>query len=92
MDFFGIGPLEVLFILLIALIAFGPGKMPEIARGIARAVRSLRKATMDLTTEVSREFKDLEVEELAKKQAPGKADRKKEEPVKVAEHEASSDV
>lgn len=92
MDFFGIGPLEVLFILLIALIAFGPGKIPEIARGIGRAVRSFRKATMDLTTEVSREFKDLEVEELAKKQASSKDDRKKEEPVKVAEHEASGDV
>ena len=56
MNFFGIGFLEILLILVIALIIFGPGKLPEIARMMGRAVRILRKATFDLTTAVTKEL------------------------------------
>jgi Tat protein translocase TatB subunit len=56
MNFFGMGFLEILLILVIALIIFGPGKLPEIARMMGRAVRTLRKATFDLTTAVTKEL------------------------------------
>ena len=56
MNFFDIGFLEILLILVIALIIFGPGKLPEIARMMGRAVRTLRKATFDLTTVVTKEL------------------------------------
>ena len=60
MDFFGIGPMEILLILLIALIIFGPGKLPEIGRTIGRATRTLKKATFDLTTQVTKELEGKE--------------------------------
>jgi len=59
MDIFGMGMGEVLLILVVALIIWGPGKIPEIARTLGKTVRSLRKATSDLTTVVTKEL-DIE--------------------------------
>lgn len=53
-----IGPMELLLILIIVLIVFGPGKMPEVARTLGKAVREFRKASSSLQRvwdEISRE-------------------------------------
>lgn len=60
MDFFGIGPMEILLILVVALIIFGPGRLPEIARKAGKAMRTVRKATFDLTAEVTKELEGKE--------------------------------
>jgi Tat protein translocase TatB subunit len=67
MDFFGVGPLEILLVLVIGLMALGPGKMPELARSLSKGLRALRKATQDLTAEVTKELKELD-EETGKEQ------------------------
>jgi len=56
----GIGPLEILVILVVALLVIGPEKMPEVARALARMMRDLRGA-MD---EVRRQFEDITREDL----------------------------
>jgi Tat protein translocase TatB subunit len=56
MDFFGIGFGELVLILLLALIVFGPGKLPEVARTIGRISRNLKKMSSDLTTAVTKEI------------------------------------
>lgn len=66
MDFFGIGFGEVLLILVIALIIWGPKRLPEIARTMGRTVRTLKKATHDLTSQVTREL-DIEEKERQEK-------------------------
>jgi Tat protein translocase TatB subunit len=45
---FDIGFPELLLIMVIALMVFGPGKMPEIARALGRAVAEFRRATNEL--------------------------------------------
>jgi sec-independent protein translocase protein TatA len=60
MNFFDMGPLEILLILIIALIIFGPGKIPEIGRTLGRTVNAIRKASFDLTKQIKQE---LEVDE-----------------------------
>ena len=40
-----IGAWEVLIILLIALIVVGPGKLPEVAKGLGKAVNDFKKAS-----------------------------------------------
>ncbi|MCS3917818.1 Sec-independent protein translocase subunit TatA/TatB [Fervidibacter sacchari] len=45
---FGIGTGELLVIFLIALLLFGPQKLPEIARWLGRATREARKAWEEL--------------------------------------------
>ncbi len=56
MDFFGMGMGEVLLIIIVALIIWGPGRIVEIARMLGKATRTLRKATSDLTAAVTKEL------------------------------------
>jgi len=56
MGFFGIGTGEILLILVVALVIWGPRRLPEIARTMGKAMRTLRKATFDLTTAVTKEI------------------------------------
>ncbi len=39
---FGLGFQELLIILVIALIIFGPGKLPQIGSGLGRAIRHFK--------------------------------------------------
>lgn len=64
MDFLGIGPGELLLILIVALIIFGPNKIPEIARTLGRTLRAIRKASAELTTTVTRELEATKNEPL----------------------------
>jgi Tat protein translocase TatB subunit len=47
-----IGPLEILVVAVIALIVFGPDKLPDMARSLGRAASELRR----MATEVRDEF------------------------------------
>ncbi|MBA7506663.1 Sec-independent protein translocase protein TatA [subsurface metagenome] len=66
MDFLGIGGWEVLLILVIALMIWGPARLAEIGKTLGKMVRALRKATSDLSAQVSRE-----IEEEKREQPPG---------------------
>jgi len=59
MNFFGMGPMELGVILVIALIIFGPGKLPEIASQIGGVVRDFRNATGGLTGEFQEAMSDF---------------------------------
>lgn len=55
---FGIGVPELVLILIIGLIVFGPGKLPEIGRGLGKTLREFRRVSsgiMDDTPEMARE-------------------------------------
>ena len=72
------GPLEIILVLIVGLIAFGPGRLPQLARNLAKGISAFRKATMELTTEVSKEFQDLEKEEkeVSKQEKEGQSAHK----------------
>ena len=40
---FGLGFQELLIILIIALVIFGPGKLPQIGSGLGKAIRDFKK-------------------------------------------------
>ena len=44
---FGIGMPELIIILVIILIIFGAGKLPEIGAGIGKAIKNFKGATSD---------------------------------------------
>jgi Tat protein translocase TatB subunit len=59
MDFLGIGPLELIVVLIIAFIVVGPERLPELARSIGKQVRDLRALSQGLTSEWQREIDSL---------------------------------
>ena len=52
---FGLGFGEIFVVLAIALIFIGPKKIPELARGLGKALREFQKAKDDFMSEVSTE-------------------------------------
>ena len=50
---FGIGFPELILILIIGLVVFGPGKLPEIGRAVGKGLQEFKKATTDLTNSVN---------------------------------------
>lgn len=68
MDILGVGPLEIVVILVIALLVFGPDKLPEIGAKLGQAVRELRNLSREITREVdtAREAVAGPVEELSR--------------------------
>jgi sec-independent protein translocase protein TatA len=44
---FGLGMPELIVILVIILIIFGAGKLPEIGSGIGRGIKNFKKATQE---------------------------------------------
>ena len=60
MDIFGIGPLELLLIFVLAMIFIGPGKMPELAASLGKMLREFRAASAELTDALNAEIADAE--------------------------------
>jgi sec-independent protein translocase protein TatA len=59
---FNIGPTELIVILVIALIVFGPKRLPEIGRTMGKSLRELRKATDDIKGTFTGSLDDIEDE------------------------------
>jgi TatA/E family protein of Tat protein translocase len=52
-DILGIGPLELVLILVIALLVFGPDKLPEIGAKMGKGVRELRQLSREISAGVN---------------------------------------
>ena len=60
MNVFGIGLPEMALILVIALLVFGPKKLPEIGRSLGKAIRGFQDASKEFETEFKREAQQIE--------------------------------
>ncbi len=49
---------ELVIILVLALILFGPRRLPEIAEAMGKSIRKFKSATRDATADVKRELDD----------------------------------
>ena len=56
--FLFIGGPEIFVILLIVVMVFGADKIPEIARGLGKGMRTLKDATNDIKHEVTKSAKE----------------------------------
>jgi sec-independent protein translocase protein TatA len=59
-NIFGIGLPEMAVIMVLALLVFGPKKLPEIGRSVGKAIRGFQEASKEFETEFKREAEHLE--------------------------------
>jgi TatA/E family protein of Tat protein translocase len=58
-----LGMPEMIFIFLLALIIFGPKKLPEIGRQIGKALNEFKRASNEFKAQIETEINKLEVED-----------------------------
>jgi len=51
--FFNIGGSELFLIILVVIMFFGADKIPELARGLGKGIRTVRNATNDIKREIT---------------------------------------
>ncbi|WP_031479279.1 sec-independent translocase [Streptomyces bicolor] len=63
-----IGPLELVTLIVLAVLVFGPDKLPKLIQDATRTIRKIREfsesAKQDIRQELGPEFKDFEFEDL----------------------------
>ena len=60
---FNIGPAEMIVILVIALIVFGPKRLPEIGRTVGKSLKEFRRATQDIREQFEGSIEDEDEDE-----------------------------
>jgi len=69
-----LGMPEMIFIFLLALVIFGPKKMPELGRQLGKALAEFKKASNDFKNQLEVEMMNIELEERSKKQEVERAE------------------
>jgi len=59
---------EMIFIFLLALIIFGPKKLPEIGRQIGKAMADFKRASNEFKSQIESEMRNLELDEAVKRE------------------------
>lgn len=80
---FGIGPSELIIILVIALLVLGPKRLPELAAGLGKGLAEFRRATADINSELDEARRSIEEQtrEATKATPPGRVSRTQRTPV-----------
>jgi len=65
-----LGMPEMIFIFVLALLLFGPKKLPELARQLGKAMAEFKKASNEFKSQLETEMMNIELEERAKQAPP----------------------
>ena len=66
MNIFGVGLPEVTVILILALLIFGPKKLPELGKQLGKTLKSLKKASNEFQNEIEQVINEPEKEDKPK--------------------------
>ncbi|HNP60539.1 MAG TPA: twin-arginine translocase TatA/TatE family subunit [Nitrospirales bacterium] len=86
---FGLGAMEVLIILVIAFMLFGPKELPEIGKQIGKAVKGFKETTEDLRQSVEPEINMITQEFKSVEQDLESSIKEAEEEIKGATEQAT---
>ena len=73
MDFFGIGPFEILLVLIIAFVVLGPQRLLDMSKKAGKVMGDLKKSASDLNDQVNKEIRETTSMVVADKK-PGNED------------------
>jgi TatA/E family protein of Tat protein translocase len=71
MNFLGMGPMEIAVIAIVGLMIFGPGKLPEVAGQVGKAIRDFKRMTADLSSEFEKTAGLDEIKKTVQKEMAG---------------------
>ncbi len=60
MNIFGVGLPEIAVIAALALVVFGPKKLPELGKSLGKTIKSLQKASSEFENELKKAVNDSE--------------------------------
>ena len=63
-----LGMPEMIFIFLLALVLFGPKKLPELGRQLGKALAEFKKASNEFKSQLEMEMMNIELEEQSRRQ------------------------
>ncbi len=63
-------PMHLLLILGIALVVFGPKKLPELGKGLGEAIRGFKKSMHEVTNELTVDEKPKQIESASGQDKP----------------------
>ncbi|MDX1411914.1 MAG: twin-arginine translocase TatA/TatE family subunit [Nitrospirales bacterium] len=86
---FGLGAMEILIILVIAFLLFGPKELPEIGRQVGKAVKGFKETTDDLRQSVEPEINMIQQEFKTVEQDLEASVKEAEEQIKGATDQAT---
>jgi TatA/E family protein of Tat protein translocase len=64
--FGSIGPAELILIFVVALLVFGPKKLPEIGRSVGKALREFKRTSDEIKGRIEEEIEASELKDIRK--------------------------
>ena len=71
-----VGVPELIIIFVVALIVFGPRKLPELGKSLGKGLAEFRKASNDLRSTIEEEVRNINIEEQRPVNVPGEGQLK----------------
>ena len=70
-----IGPMEIIVVLIIALVVFGPKRLPELGKSMGKGIREFRSSVTSSHDDDDDDEDDEQVRKLERAQAEAKAEQ-----------------
>ena len=58
----GVSPMEIFVVLIIALVIFGPQKLPEMGRSLGKAIREFKSVGSEIQDEITKVTDEIDID------------------------------
>jgi sec-independent protein translocase protein TatA len=64
---FNLGPVEMIFVMVVLLLLFGAKRLPELGSGLGKGIREFKRSMRDMTEEIERPDTDNRIQNPAQR-------------------------
>jgi sec-independent protein translocase protein TatA len=64
---FNLGPVEMIFVMVVLLLLFGAKRLPELGSGLGKGIREFKRSMRDMTDEMQRPETDDQIQNPAQR-------------------------